>query len=204
MVPKAAVTSVLIAVVVALASCGANASTPGEPPTEVTDPAVSAAARAVQPMLEQSFADTFAGLEIRHDVPMLIVYRKPDPPLDAEVSRAAPGVRVEFREAQYSLAEMTAAGDRLMDDRDYWKSRGTTVVSVGPAVDGSGVRVTTSHAAEGFVDALENHYPAMSFSVRQGDDVVFPTYSRSMPPWTGPVPTQTKEVWTRPVPTHTE
>jgi hypothetical protein len=204
MMRTAAVASVLIAVVVALASCGANASTPGDPPNEVIDPAVSAAARAVQPMLEQSFPDTFAGLEIRHDVPMLIIYRKPDPPLDAKVSRAAPDVRVEFRDAQYSLTEMTAAGDLLMDDRDYRKSRGTTVISVGPAVDGSGVRVTTSNATEGFVDALRNHYPAMSFDVGQGDDVVFPTYSRSMPPWTGPLPTHTKEVWTRPVPTHTE
>ncbi|MCT2587769.1 hypothetical protein [Actinophytocola gossypii] len=204
MMRTAATISVLTAAVVTLTSCGANHSTPGDPSTKVTDPALRAAAAAVQPMLEQSFPDTFAGLEIRQDVPALIVYRKPDPPLDAKVSRAAPEVRVEFRDARYSLTEMTAAGDRLMDDRDYWKTRGTTVVAVGPAVDGSGVRVTTSNAADGFTEALRNHYPAMSFDVRQGNDVVPPIYTRSMPPLTGPLPTHTKEIWTHPVPPHTE
>lgn len=193
MMRKAAVVSLLIAVVLAVASCGRNSSEAGSPTTAGTvDPEVTAAAAAVQPVLQKSFASTFAGLELRHELPMLVVYRKPDPLLDAEVSRLAPGVRVEFRDATYTMTEMEAAGARVMDDREYWKGRGLTVVAVAPAVDGSAVEVITSEDVGDFSGALREHYPGMSFSVRKGGEVVFPMDDRPPPVWSGPPPHPTK------------
>lgn len=193
MVHRAAVASLLIAAVVAVASCGANTSAPGAPtPTVTTDPAVTAAAAAVQPVLEQSFANTFAGLELRHDAPTLTIYRKPDPRLDTEVSRIAPGVRVEFRDAKYTLVEMKAAGERVMDDRDYWKGRGMAVVAVTPAVDGSGVQVLTSNEADDLVGALRERYPVMSFTIRKGGDIVHPMYTGPPIVFNGTPPVTTK------------
>lgn len=120
----------------------------------------------------------------------LPIYRKPDPGLDAEVAKAAPGVRVEFRVAKYTLVEMKATGGRVVDDRDYWKGRGTTVSAVGPSVDGSGVEVTTVNEAGDFVGALHERYPEMSFSVRQGGEIVPPVYTGPPPIWSGPLPTE--------------
>ena len=192
MAHRAVLVPLLIAVVLTVVSCGQNRSGSGSPPSATVDPALTAAAATVQPLLQSSFAGTFAGLELRHDVPMLVVYRKPDPRLDEEVTRAAPGVRVEFRDAKYTLAEMTAAGGRVMDDRDYWKERGTTVSTVGPAVDGSGVEVTTVTDPGGFAEALRERYPDMSFIVRKGGEVVPPVYTGPPPIFSSLPPTVRK------------
>jgi hypothetical protein len=187
------VVALLIAAVFSVASCGRNTTELGSAPTTsaTVDPALTAAAAAVQPLL-QSFADTFAGLELRPDVPMMVIYRQPDPRLDAEVAKAAPGVRVEFRDAKYTLVEMTAAGGRVVDDREYWKGRGMTVSAVGPAVDGSGVQVTTVNEARDFVGALHERYPDMSFNVRKGGEIVPPVYTGPPPIFSGPPPTARK------------
>jgi hypothetical protein len=191
MMHRAAVVALLIAAVFAVASCGRNTTELGGPPTigATDDPALNAAADVIQPLLQSSFAGTFAGLELRHDVPMMVIYRKPDPRLDAEVAKAAPGVRMEFRDAKYTLVEMQAAGGRVMDDREYWKGRSLTVSAVGPAVDGSGVQVTTVDEAGDFVGALHERYPDMSFSVHKGGEIVPPVYTGSPPIWNGPPPT---------------
>jgi hypothetical protein len=194
MAHRAAVAALLIAAVLTVVSCGRNTTELGGPPATgaTADPALTAAAAAVQPLLQSSFTGTFAGLELRHDVPMMVVYRKPDPRLDQEITKAASGVRVEFRDAKYTLAEMTAAGSRVMDDRDYWKGRGTTISGAGPAVDGSGVQVITVNEAPDLAGALHERYPDMSFSVRKGGEVVPPMYTGTLPVWTGPLPTARK------------
>lgn len=194
MAHRAAAVALLVAAVFAMASCGRNTTELGSPPTTsaTVDPALTTAAAAVQPLLPSSFAGTFAGLELRHDVPMMVIYRKPDPRLDAEVAKAAPGVRTEFRDAKYTLVEMKAAGGRVMDDREYWKGRGMTVSAVGPAVDGSGVEVTTVNEAGGFVGALRERYPDMSFSVRKGGEIVPPVYTGTPPVYSSPPPTVRK------------
>lgn len=151
------------------------------PTAQLNDPALSAAADVVQPLLESAFASTYAGLEMRHEVPMMVVYRKPDPRLDAEVREAAPNVRVEFRDARYTQTEMAAHVTRVMDDIGFWKGRGAALVSAGPKVDGSGVKVGVTTAPDDIVGQLEAYYPAMSFSVEKSGEIV-------PAPYTGPVP----------------
>lgn len=175
----------LMLLLVALASCGNNRNVVEAPlmtmATPTNDPALSSAAGAVQPLLEMRFKSSYAGLEIRNDVPMMVIYRKPDPELDAEVRKAAPDVRIEFRDARYTRTEMAEHVRRVMDDTEYWKGRGLEIVSAGPDVDGSGVRVGTANPPDDFAQQLAEHYPAMSFNVEQSGRVV-------PAPYTGPPP----------------
>lgn len=188
----------LMLLLVALASCGNNRhvaeaplmpidtmhATP-VPATPMNDPALSRAAGAVQPMLELRFKSTYAGLEIRNDVPMMVIYRKPDPELDAEVRRAAPDVRIEFRDARYTRTEMAEHVQRVMDDTEYWKGRGVEIVSAGPDVDGSGVRVGSTNALGDFAQQLEERYPAMSFNVEKSGRIVQAPYTGVPPVFDG-------------------
>ena len=174
---------VLMLLLMSLASCGNNRRV--EAPllpvatTPMNDPALSNAAHAVQPLLEVRFKSSYAGLEIRNDVPMMVIYRKPDPELDAEVRKAAPDVRIEFRDARYTRTEMAEHVQRVMDDTEYWKGRGAEIVLAGPDVDGSGVRVGTVHPPGDLARQLAERYPAMSFNVEQSGKVV-------QAPYTGP------------------
>ena len=174
--------------VMALASCGKNDPEvagpllPIEtvPITPTNDPALMKAADIVQPLLEKEFASTYAGLEVRNELPTLVVYRKPDLMLDNEVRKAV-DVRIEFRDARYTRIEMTEHVQRVMDDTKYWKGHGARIVSAGPAVDGSGVRVGVVEAPGDFARQLEEWYPAMSFDVEKSGEIV-------PAPYTGPPP----------------
>jgi hypothetical protein len=188
-----------VAAALILTSCGDRSTGPGDQSSSVpNDPALEAAAEVVRPMLERSFVDSFAGLELRHEVPLMVIYRKADPQLDAEVTRRAPEVQIEFRDATYALGEMKAAIERLFDDADYWRGQGTPIVSANPAVDGAGVDVTTSGDPDKLNTALQARYPTMSFTIRgqdkgaereeDGNPIVPPVYSGPIPPLTGGSP----------------
>lgn len=188
MVRRAVVVALLMAAVFAMASCGRNSPESSAPPTTSVreNPALTAAAATVQPLLQASYPDSFAGLVLHHEVPVLVIYRKPDASLDTEVEKVVSGVRVEFHDAKYTLVEMKAAADKVMDDREYWKGRGLTVNTVGPAADGSGVTVTSTTDAGDFAGALQERYPAMSFVVRKGSEVVHPVYTGPPPTYSSP------------------
>lgn len=183
---------VLLAVLLVVA-CGNNISRdpqvqdplmPVEPllTTPMNDPALTRAADVVQPLLEKEFASTYAGLEMRSDVPMMVVYRKPDPALDAEVREVAPDVRIEFRDARYTRVEMDEYVRRVMDDGEYWKGRGIKIAQAGPAVDGSGVEVGVVAAPPGnFARQLDAYYPAMSFKLEVTGEVVPAPYLGTLP-----------------------
>ncbi|NUT53701.1 MAG: hypothetical protein HOV94_41390 [Saccharothrix sp.] len=183
----------LMLLLVALASCGNNrymAEAPLLPvdTTPINDPALSNAAHAVRPLLEVRFKNSYAGLEIRNDVPMMVIYRKPDPELDAEVRKAAPDVRIEFRDARYTQTEMAEHVKRVMDDTGYWKGRGVEIVLAGPDVDGSGVRVGTVNPPDDLAQQLAERYPAMSFNVEQSGRVVHAPYTGRPPVFDGTKP----------------
>lgn len=158
---------VLALLLVALAACGHQAAAGQAGAPGSGDPALTKAASDVLPRLETEFAATFAGLELRHEVPMLVVHRKPDAGLDAAIAEATPNVRVVFRDARYTRVEMTAAAGQVMADAEYWQGLGVQVVSAEPAVDGSGVEVTTTNEPPGVANQLQQRYPAMSFNVEK-------------------------------------
>ncbi|MFS8099067.1 hypothetical protein LFM09_18240 [Lentzea alba] len=154
---------VLALLLVALAACGQQAAA-GGPSTG--DPGLTEAASVVRPRLEGEFAGTFAGLELRHEPSMLVVHRKPDAKLDAEIAEATPNVRVVFRDAKYTRVEMMAAAQQMLAETTHWQGLGIHVVTAEPAVDGSGVEVTTSNESVGVANQLQQRYPHMTFNVR--------------------------------------
>jgi len=165
----------LIVAILALVSCGRG--TPAElggPPTTnaMNDPALTTAADKVIPVLEQRFAHSYAGILMRSEVPEMVIYRKPDRELDAEVRRLVPDVRVRIEDADHTLVEMKKVVTAIFDDPEHWKGKGLTVHSAGPDVDGSGVNVTTSTDVGVLEDALKARFPDMSFNVEKGSEIV--------------------------------
>lgn len=144
---------------------------------------LQAAADALKPVVEGEFASTFSRMAVRNNVPMLVIHRKPDARFEAEVRRIAPNVRIDFRDARYSYAELSDYQNRLfVQDFEYWKGRGIRLSSVGRHNDGSGLRVGVTNLPENFVNQLEERYPAMSFTV--ADEEIVPAG------WRDPLPTR--------------
>jgi hypothetical protein len=124
------------------------------------------AANALKPVVEGEFATIYSRMAVRNNVPMLIIYRKPDARFEAEVRKVAPNVRIDFRDARYSYAELREYQKKVIeDDRGYWQGRGVQLASVGLNSDGSGLRVGVTNPPENFAKQLEERYPAMSFTV---------------------------------------
>ena len=160
----------LIAAALALAGCGSSPAAGGPvsaPATPMNDPNLLHAADTVQPVLEKSFADYYAGLALDHSRHVMIVYRRPDPALDAAVKSRAGGVAVDFRDAKYSLAEMQAVVRRVMADRAYWARHGVSVQTAAPMVDGSSVRVGTTQGAPAEAALFGKRYGAGAVTVEK-------------------------------------
>lgn len=175
----------------ALCALGACAGQPAAPPREPqpapppvsspvsADPALTAAADAVEPFLRTSFADSFAGLVLDHAGHALIVYRRPDPGLDSAVRERVSAVRVVFRDAKYSMRLLQDLSARVIDDTGYWRDRGVTVNGAGPAADGSGVEVMTADGSSADQRAMDERYGAGAVRVVPGSAV--PPIGRT--PW---------------------
>jgi hypothetical protein len=162
-----------------VAGCASQGSSPGDTPETAErstssappDPALTAAAQTVEPALSTSFSDAYAGLVLNHENSTLIVYRRPDPRLDAFVKQKVTGVRVVFRDASYSLRQMQDLAARVMNDADYWRSRGTVVNGAGPLPDGSGIEVMTANGTPEEQRAFNERYNAGSVRVLRGSAI---------------------------------
>ncbi|MDX8029152.1 hypothetical protein SK803_02970 [Lentzea sp. BCCO 10_0856] len=158
---------------------GPATTTYSEPPDTTSYPPgfnnedLHKAAEALKPLLEGEFATTYSRLTVRDNVPMLVIYRKPNPRFEAEVWKTAPNVRIDFRDARYSYAELSEHQRRLMNDIEHWKTRGITINSAGLGQDGSALDVgTETDPPKDVVRQLEAHYPGMSFKVERIGEIV--------------------------------
>jgi len=118
-----------------LAACASPSPSPypGEPagPSTSNDPALAAAAEAIEPILRTSFPDSYVGLVLDHGHRTLIVYRRPNPALDAVARRHATAVQVVIRDAKYSLRQMQDLAERVMNDAGYWRGRRIVINGAG-------------------------------------------------------------------------
>lgn len=184
----AAVICVVLAVVTGCGeeTSGDGSKLPGVPygspasSGQQNDPAVSAAADRLDPLLRRAFAASYAGLVLNHDDHTVVVYRKPDAALDASVRNEVTDVSVELRDARLSLQEMEDLRDRVMADRAYWSQRGISISSAGPKADGSGIEVMTPTGGSGDRKKLTKRYGTDAITVTKGS-LIFPT----APIWTG-------------------
>jgi hypothetical protein len=175
--------AVTIAALCLLGGCAGQPAAPQEPPPASSpvsaDPALTAAAGTVEPFLRASFGDSFAGLVLDHPGRTLIVYRLPDPDLDAAVRERVTTVRVVLRDAKQSLRQLEELAARVIDDTDYWRDHGVTVNGAGPAPDGSGVDVMTADGSPGDQQAMDERYGTGAVRVSPGSAV--PPIGRT--PW---------------------
>ncbi|MEW2477199.1 MULTISPECIES: hypothetical protein [Micromonospora] len=165
----------LLALAVTGSILTAGCADPAAPGAGAQDPELVSAAQVVEAELRQSFEDTFAGLQLDHAANRLIVYRRPDPRLDARVRELAASVTVDLRDAAYSLAAMRRTVDRVVADSGYWAERGITITGAAPRADGSGVSVYTRTGDEAERTALSERYPEMPLDV-QKRTIVPPTH----------------------------
>ena len=187
--PELFVAVVLLGVV--LAGCGDEATggtpLPGvpygspAPSGQQNDPAVSAAADRLDPLLHQDFAASYAGMVLKHEAHTVVVYRKPDAALDTRARSEVTDVTVELRDARMSLREMQDLRDRVMADSAYWSQQGITISSAGPKPDGSGIEVMTSPGSSGDRKKLVKRYGTDGITVTHGSIILVPPGSR----WTG-------------------
>jgi hypothetical protein len=112
-----------------------------------------AATRAEQ--LSSSYPDWYAGVEITGD--RLVVYRVPGSDLDGVIRAAVVDVAVEFRDAPYSHAKLTALAGRVVADSTYWAQRGVPIWSVNARHDGTGIEVGTSAGSQLLAGAKERY-----------------------------------------------
>src|SRR2546421_12631351 len=142
---RTGVPSLAIAALASILLAGCAGRPTGPPPSPaLNDPILDAASMKITPIMERSYPETFAGIRLDLQRHVMIVYRRPDPSLDATVRSTIPGVHMEFRDARFSLAEMKRAVDRVMTDVRYWADQGIHVHGAGPTADGSGILVSTS------------------------------------------------------------
>jgi hypothetical protein len=184
-------TALVCAAGVVTAGCAsgpATGATPGRSDVVSADPRLAAAADTIQTRTAKG-STTFAGLVLDPWNHRLTVYRLPDPALDARIRAEVRGVRIIFRDATYSLAQMTRVIDRIMTDRTYWRMRGVKIGGAAPQANGSGVLVFVAGDPGAVQRRLSGHYPAMRITV-QRQTVVPPTMRGPFPTITvtGPLP----------------
>jgi hypothetical protein len=166
---RGAVISLALVLSVSAGACGSSGRGASSPPS--SDPALEAAAHSIEPFLAKSFPDSFSGLELDHSHHVLLIYRRPDPRLDAAVKGRIPQVHVVVRDGKFSLKQMKQLADQIMADKGYWRTRGINIQSVGPISDGSGVLVGTSRGAAD-TDKLARRYGAGVLTVEKVDIVL--------------------------------
>src|SRR4051794_12507011 len=113
------IAALLCAATLAAAGCGSTeAAEPRPDPTGTApaDPRLASAADTIQTRTAKG-SRTFAGLVLDLRNHTITVYRVPDPALDARIRATAPGVRLVFRDASYSLAQMTTLIHQITADQ---------------------------------------------------------------------------------------
>lgn len=104
-----------------------SANPPGQP-------ALDDAAQKVTTELKAKYANWYSGIALQQ--PMgpddktpyaLLIYRIPNPALDAAAQAAAPTTKLIFVDVKYSFAQCDAVATKVKDDIKYWQSRGLTI-----------------------------------------------------------------------------
>ncbi|MQS13744.1 hypothetical protein F7Q99_16075 [Streptomyces kaniharaensis] len=115
------------------------------------DPDLFQAARAVAELAVGRYRDQYFGACSDEATRTLYVMRKPGTDFD-RVARErvfSPNVRLDFRDAVGTRAELSALAKRIADEGvTYWKDRGVAIVGTRVGNDGAGVRVDVAQPAE--------------------------------------------------------
>jgi hypothetical protein len=117
-------------------SSGPASSTGGQHPPagqDQLDPLVQRLA----PYLQRHFSATYASVLVDSPNNQLVIFRLPDPRLDAAARAMAGRVHLSFVNARYSYARQHELINRILADEGYWRRHGVSITSVGTS---NGVR----------------------------------------------------------------
>jgi len=126
---------------------------------------VTATADVLEPVLRQRFADSYAGLELDHAKHTVIVWRLPNPDLDAEVRALAPGAKIAFTEARLPIARRSTLAAQITTDQALWAERGVDVVAT--AVGDASVQVSVKRVTAQTKRAMAQHYGCWAIDVKE-------------------------------------
>lgn len=170
----------LLAMVAMNSGCADRSAAPPTASAPANDSVLDEAAQRVQPILDQTFPETFAGLVLDHGGHAMIIYRRPDSALDERIRRELPGVRIVFRDAQYSRADMQRFIQQLQADDARWRQRGIHLNGAAPNPDGTGVEVFTSDSDVRVQRELASYYPQMTIKA-SNQTAILPTAAAPPP-----------------------
>lgn len=170
--------------VAVLAGCAADPSGGEAGAAGPDDPSLHTVADELDAHLRDRYQESYAGIVVDDERGVLIIHRIPDRELEERVHAMRGGVKVELRDAAYSLADMESVASDIMADLDYWRDAGIDINGVAPRADGSGVVVSVADADDATGQRLQERYPAVAIMVEQWTAVV-PTGS-PLPPMPAP------------------
>jgi hypothetical protein len=108
-----------------------SANPPGQPALDV-------AAHDVETALKAKYANWYSGLAVQEPLGpddktpyALLIYRIPNPALDAAAQAAAPDTKIIFFDAKYSFVQCDALDTEVTNDHKYWAGQGLTINSWG-------------------------------------------------------------------------
>ena len=154
-------------------SAGPGSTSPSVPPQPVGQVSLDSTAQRLAPYLEAHFASYFASVLVDDPHGQLVVFRLPDPHLDATVCAMAGRTRVVFVNAHYSYLRQHQLLARIGADRGYWRKHGIVINSMG-ATNGvhCAVIVTTNTGSAAQQRAFDGRYGVGLVEVSQGGAVL--------------------------------
>ena len=154
-------------------SARTGSPSPSVPQQPVGEVSLDGTAQRLAPYLEAHFAAYFAYVLVDDPHGQLVVFRLPDPHLDATVCAMAGRTRVVFVNARYSYLRQHQLLARIGADRGYWRKHGIVINSMG-STNGvhCAVIVTTDTGSEAQQRAFDGRYGAGLVEVSQGGAVL--------------------------------
>ena len=135
---------------------------------------LDATAQRLAPYLQRRFGAEFAAVLVDDPHGQLVVYRLPDPRLDAAARALAGRTRLAFVAARYSFLQQDLVLARITRDLPYWRGRGIVVNSRGTT---NGVHcaviVTTGTGSAQQQRAFDARYGAGVVKVVEGGAIVY-------------------------------
>jgi hypothetical protein len=131
--------------------------------------ALDAIADEIAVLGEESFTDSFAGIEVNTQEDLVDVWRRPSKEFDAAIDAKSWADRVRLHDAPHSAVELRQVAEQVAADTSYWSKRGLSVCSVGgPMHRGICVEVITDNPARAN-EEFKNRYPMALLRIVPGE-----------------------------------
>jgi hypothetical protein len=133
--------------------------------------ALRSTAERVERVARTRYPAFYGGVAIDEECQAVILYRRPNPAMDAELSSAARGSQLILREARFARGDLDRLSVRIRADTAALRDEGVDVVTVGVAASAQGVEVGVRRLTDDVADRLVRRY-GDAVIVREGPDPV--------------------------------